>query len=131
MGESHYNIDKQEHETEAEMYCKPDVHNTSLTSFWVLFPHSFEASYGETFKCFLVLQGKIISADIWKGFCKGFSMAGIQNGTRPLVSASSSFECLPGEVSKEKSFAEHTKYLLSVDLITSSLILKWTGTFEK
>lgn len=73
------------HQTEAEMYCRPvdvAVRNTSLTSFWILFPHFFEAGCGETFKCFLVLQGKLICADIWRVFCKGFHLAGIQNGTK-------------------------------------------------
>lgn len=49
------------HQTEAERFCKlvdADAHNTSLTSFCVLFHHFFEASCGETFKCFLLLRGK-------------------------------------------------------------------------
>lgn len=78
-------LPSRKHQTEAEMYCKlvdAAVHNTSLTSFWVLFPHFFEVSCGETFKCFLVLQGKLICGDVWRGFCKGFCLAGIQNGTK-------------------------------------------------
>ena len=73
------------HQSGAEMYCKlvdAAIYNTSLTPFWVLFPHFFEASCDKTFKCFLVLQGKMSHPDIWRVFCKGFCLTGTQNGTK-------------------------------------------------
>lgn len=75
------------HQTDAEMCCKcveVAVHSTPPTSAWVWVPHFSEASHGETFKCFLVLQGKGICADGWKlgAFCKDFCLEGIQNRTK-------------------------------------------------
>lgn len=71
----------------------------------------------------LIFGGVFAKVSVWQGF---------RMGLRPLFSASSGFECSPGEFSKEESFGEHTEYLPSNHLTPSlSLTLRRMWTFFK